>query len=164
MRFLVPLLFLLGAEGTQELSIQYEKPSSFPGVPSLVVKELEKRKCSIPQAVELKRPNNLIRGQFLRRRQTTWAALCSIGGESRIIVLGLQGEILVTSLAEGKDSDSRAIFSAKPDGIRAADRALGNPEPLPPLDHDGIQDAIVGKASSIHYFYRGKWLELAGSD
>jgi len=32
------------------------------------------------------------------------------------------------------------------------------------LDHEGIDDGIFEKGSSIHYFYDGKWLEFAGSD
>jgi len=34
----------------------------------------------------------------------------------------------------------------------------------PPIDHQGISDAMVGKASEVLYFYRGKWLRLSGDD
>jgi hypothetical protein len=34
----------------------------------------------------------------------------------------------------------------------------------PRIDHKGIDDAFVGKASEVHYYYRGKWLELQGAD
>jgi hypothetical protein len=31
-------------------------------------------------------------------------------------------------------------------------------------DHDGIDDAFVEKASTVHYYYRGRWLDLTGAD
>jgi hypothetical protein len=34
----------------------------------------------------------------------------------------------------------------------------------PPLDHDGIDDGVVEKGSSVWYWYRGRWLELTGSN
>ncbi len=34
----------------------------------------------------------------------------------------------------------------------------------PPLDHQGIEDAFVDKASLVNYCYQGKWLELQGAD
>jgi hypothetical protein len=39
----------------------------------------------------------------------------------------------------------------------------GEPKP-PPIDHEGIEDHYLGKASTIHYYYRGKWLQLQGAD
>ena len=36
--------------------------------------------------------------------------------------------------------------------------------PLPVLDHEGIDDAFVGKGSKVHYFSAGKWLVLSGAD
>ena len=37
--------------------------------------------------------------------------------------------------------------------------------PNPPaIDHQGIDDAFVEKASVVRYFHRGRWLELAGAD
>jgi hypothetical protein len=32
------------------------------------------------------------------------------------------------------------------------------------IDHQGINDYFVDKGSTVHYFYRGKWLQLIGSD
>jgi hypothetical protein len=36
--------------------------------------------------------------------------------------------------------------------------------PLPPINHDGINDGIMEKASTIYYYHRGKWLGLHGAD
>lgn len=44
-------------------------------------------------------------------------------------------------------------------------RAYGAPGvKYPPIDHEGVEDPILDKASIIHYFYQGKWLELPGAD
>jgi hypothetical protein len=32
------------------------------------------------------------------------------------------------------------------------------------MDHLGIDDAFVGKASVVEYFFQGKWLQLSGAD
>jgi len=42
-------------------------------------------------------------------------------------------------------------------------RAYGGPEP-PPIEHQGIDDAFLGKASITWYFHKGKWLRLQGAD
>lgn len=43
-------------------------------------------------------------------------------------------------------------------------RAYGGVKPPRPLDHQGIDDAFLGKASVVHYFHKGKWLKLSGAD
>jgi hypothetical protein len=42
-------------------------------------------------------------------------------------------------------------------------RARCGPKP-PPIDHLGIDDAFLEKASVVHYYYQGKWLQLTGAD
>jgi hypothetical protein len=42
-------------------------------------------------------------------------------------------------------------------------RAYGGPKP-PAIDHEGIDDAFVGKASIVHYLHAGQWLDLTGAD
>ena len=34
----------------------------------------------------------------------------------------------------------------------------------PPIDHEGIDDPIQEKASTVHYYFEGKWLQLPGAD
>jgi len=42
-------------------------------------------------------------------------------------------------------------------------RAYGGPKP-PTIDHQGIDDAFLEKASVVHYFHAGKWRKLTGAD
>ena len=58
---------------------------------------------------------------------------------------------------------SREISAAGRDFIMRHYRAYGGPEP-PPIDHHGIDDAFLEKASITWYFHNGKWLQLQGAD
>jgi hypothetical protein len=58
---------------------------------------------------------------------------------------------------------SRSISPVGRDFIMRHYQAYGGVKP-PPVDHLGIDDAFVGKASMVHYSYRGKWIELTGAD
>ena len=58
---------------------------------------------------------------------------------------------------------SRALGVADPKFIREHHEWYGGPEP-PPLDHDGINDMFVGKASVVWYRHAGRWLQLTGAD
>jgi hypothetical protein len=42
-------------------------------------------------------------------------------------------------------------------------RAYGGPEP-PPIDHNGVDDAFLGKAYVVWYYQNGEWLQLTGAD
>jgi hypothetical protein len=53
-------------------------------------------------------------------------------------------------------SDYITVHHMDPEGPRVPN--------LPPIDHEGINDAFLEKGSEIHYFYRGKWLILPGAD
>jgi hypothetical protein len=58
---------------------------------------------------------------------------------------------------------SRELGVADPKFIQEHHELYGGPKP-PPLDHDGINDMFVGKASVVWYRYQGRWLQLTGAD
>jgi hypothetical protein len=35
---------------------------------------------------------------------------------------------------------------------------------LQTIDHDGIELAFIEKASTVHYFVNGKWIQIPGAD
>ena len=116
-----------------------------------------------------------IRGQFARPGQTDWAVLCSINGVSTILVFWNSSEKNPAEIARVADRDrlqgaggdvivySRAISPVGKSFILQHYQAYGGPQP-PPLDHQGIDDAFVEKASVVLYFHQGKWLTLTGAD
>jgi hypothetical protein len=61
-------------------------PTLFPELPANVVRELQRRGCTILQDANMEKPNNVIKGEFAASGQTDWAVLCSVKGVSTILV------------------------------------------------------------------------------
>ena len=153
------------------------KPSAFPDLPVTVRRYLERRGCEIPQAFSAnKSPHNVVRGQFTSAAQTDIAVLCSKDQVSSVLVFRGGTTSAVAVLARHPDEGflqvidaggvvgySRALSVASPSYIREHYAAYGGPKP-PSLDHDGINDIFIEKASIVWYWYRGRWLQLQGAD
>jgi len=151
-------------------------PGKFAGLPSIIRTELDRRGCTIPQPFTARpdRPQNAIRGRFISRTSTDWAVLCSRQRRSAILVFRDEGVTTIDELAAeddagrlqvtdpGKIGYSRGIGVADPNNIRRHN--LRPATPLPTLDHDGIDDAFIEKASVIWYWASNRWLQLAGAD
>ena len=60
--------------------------SSFSELPQNIVKWLEDREYTIPQAYPYKEPHNVIHGEFTTKGQEDWAVLSSRQGESFITI------------------------------------------------------------------------------
>jgi hypothetical protein len=149
--------------------------SKFPQLPSSVRQELNRRGCTIPQVWGAPRPGNVIQGSFIQAGDVDWAVLCSINRTTSILIFRRSSTNAVVEFAREADVDklqgmgsdhigySRAIFPVGREFIMQHYHAYGGVKP-PPIDHVGIDDGFVGKASVVRYFYRGKWLELTGAD
>lgn len=60
--------------------------SSFTGLPAGVRKELEHRRCTIPQVWHDVHPHNVEKGYFTSSKAKDWIVLCSVKGISSILV------------------------------------------------------------------------------
>jgi hypothetical protein len=150
-------------------------PAAFPDLPGNLVQELQRRQCTIPQETFSKNRNNVIKGEFARPGQTDWAALCSVNGVSTILVFWNGYEKNPATLASVPDNGfvqflgrdqwgySRGIEAVGKDYIMRHYEAHGGLKP-PPIDHQGINDVFIEKASVVLYLYEGQWLKLAGAD
>ena len=151
-------------------------PRAFGMLPHNVVQSLEARGCSIPQLSGSSAPHNVVKGEFIKKGQTDWAVLCSRNRHSSILIFAGGSSKRVTAIAESADREflqgidaagnigfSRAIDVVGKDYLVKHREEYGGPS-LPPVDHQGINDAFVEKASVVHYYYRGKWLQLQGAD
>jgi hypothetical protein len=150
-------------------------PRAFPELPPAIALELAHRGCSIPQPEGVEGRQNVISGQFAKPGQTDWAVLCSRKGASSILVFWngaaanpdliepRPDNIYMQSNAAGKMVFSRQIDPVGEAYILEHYRAYGGTKP-PPIDHQGINDVFVGKASEVLYFYNDKWLHLTGAD
>jgi hypothetical protein len=158
-----------------ERAIRRLPPSAFAQLPAPVRRDLERRGCTVPQAFYPETPHNVVSGQFTRVGRVEWAVLCSTRDSSRILVYGGDSatgpnELAVEAdkgklqtIGDGKIGYSRAIGRARPATMRRLATDFGGKVPEP-LDHDGINDAFLEKASAIHYLHRGKWMLLRGMD
>ena len=150
-------------------------PTAVRELPANLAKELQRRGCTIPQEQYSRKTNNVIRGEFAKRGQKDWAVLCSIKGVSTILVFWngseknpaalapLEDRIFIQAFKKDQFSYSRGITPVGRDFIRLHHDAYGGVTP-PPIDHQGIDDAFIEKASVVWYFYNGRWLKLSGSD
>jgi hypothetical protein len=150
-------------------------PDAFANVPPAIVDELQRMGCTIPQTHATAEPHNVAIGRFLSATNRDWAVLCSRDGVSAILVFPNGAIDGVREVALSPDANwlqgiggsqigfSRAIAVADPRYILSHYEAYGGPQP-PPLDHDGINEIFVEKASSVLYWHQGNWLRLQGAD
>ena len=172
------LIALPGAAAGADDIIRRLPPSAFSELPTSIRQTLEQRKCLIPQIWDgwKSTRHNVIRGAFFKKRRFDWAVLCSVEARSTILVFKEDSSQPVAELASANDEDflqvvepgtvgfSRAIHPSGRKRILKYYKEYLASKPPPPLDHQGIGDVFSEKASVIHYFYNGQWLELPGAD
>jgi len=139
-------------------------PTDFPDLPKPLIRELEKRGCTIPQSTGVTEPHNVIRGHFAESGQTDWAVLCSKDRASTLIVFWNGSRQNASELARTEDGDGSSPFVRRILPAGAKDmirnyRTAGGRRP-PPSDHQGIEDAAVVAKPVVHFYSRGKWIQL----
>lgn len=171
------LLFVVQATFAETKPPVAVSPSGFSSMPMAVRDQLYNMGCLIPQdfeAVKAKKFVNIIRGRFITKIRTDYAVLCSVEQRSRILVLHSKtGDVLsevaiapdseyLQSLTEGAAVFSRRITRVPPATLLRSVRremALG----IDPW-RDGVNDAFIGKSSTVRVFSAEGWRELAGAD
>jgi hypothetical protein len=121
-------------------------------------------------------PHNVVRGRFTSAEQLDTAVLCSTSRASSILVYPSGALVGVRELAQQPDRDylqivdvdgvigfSRSLSVATPQYIRRQHERYGGPTP-PALEHDGIDDGFLEKASVVWYWHQERWLRLQGAD
>jgi hypothetical protein len=133
--------------------IRRMQPGAFPKLAPPILNELNRRRCTIPQADGYPKPHNVIKGSFTGNGQIDWAVLCSQGGESSILVF--RGSFIegVSQLANGPDKNwlqtigegkigySRMISAVNGGSITRYHREFGGPKP-PSMDHQLVSGYI----------------------
>jgi len=89
-----------------DLQVKRLPPSAFPELPTKIKRELERRGCTIPQVSTDKKPQNVIKGEFIGKGSTDWAVLCSLSRVSTIFVFRNASEREPLELATQSDVDS----------------------------------------------------------
>lgn len=151
-------------------------PNDFPHLPNSVRDDLDARGCTIPQVYCCNRkPHNVISGHFRHPGQVDWAVLCSIDRQSTLLVYWRGSAESVSELSTtadkhwlqgiGGDNVGFSHGISTVDAKYMTDHALSYGAEVPPvLDHEGIDDGFMDKASIVRYWYEGDWLMLQGAD
>lgn len=150
--------------------------SKFPELPNDIRLLAVKKGCQIPQSFALSKPHNVIQGSFASKGGKDWALLCSKNGKSSIFIIFGEKQTCSNEIAIHEDHNflqkmdeknklrySRVLSIASVENILKHQKAYGGPLPYS-MDHQGIDDAFIEKASTIYYCENGKWLSLTGSD
>src|SRR5687767_3020949 len=149
--------------------------ASFRELPPTVARVLSARNCTVPQPWPAASPRNVVRGEFFAKGEAGWAVLCSVNNSTALLAFrhdrDTNPETVNTSedlhYLQGIGGDmigySREIMAAGGDLIMRRYRAYGGPAP-PLIDHQGIDDAFLEKASVTWYFHNGRWLRPQGAD
>ncbi len=153
-------------------------PTAFAQLPNLLITHLSRIGCSIPQAsFYSKEPHNVIKGSFRRPTQIDWAVLCHRNGTTSLLVFWEGAPDESEELRKGEDRHYLQVVDgdgtiAYSHAIRVVDKdyivehyeAYGGTMPPEPLDHEGIDDAFLEKASEVFYWHNNSWLKLRGAD
>jgi hypothetical protein len=119
----------------------------------------------------------VLQGEFSKRGQYDWAVLCleedgaTHRQTSTILIYrhGSAGEPerlapMDETITPSKNAYYRILRVVGKQFIRRHYQPGLSAKPPSVIDHDGIDDEMFEKGSSVHYFYGGTWSELAGSD
>lgn len=146
-------------------------PAAFAALPPEYRRVLSAQGCRVPQTwrVWKDEPNNLRSGSFARAGQKDWAALCSDGAITRLVVLwggpascdpidSIQRPMADTfgvSVMDGEVAWGKSIVASD-----LTPTAEGRGE-WPP---QGIEFIDEGRGSVIYACVAGKWRKILGSD
>jgi hypothetical protein len=125
-------------------------------LPRNVIRELQRRGCTIPRPPSGTKLHNIISGAFAKPGQTDWAVLCSLKGVSTILVFWnaseknpaeiatMEDRTFLQSISPERIAYSRAISAVGKDFIMRHYNAYDGLKP-PPTDHQGVDDAFLKK-------------------
>jgi hypothetical protein len=156
-------------------------PDSFPELPKPVRDSLVSRRCQIPLPGAARA--SVITGAFTAKGAMEWAVLCSVRDTSQILILDARNGAVVDSLNRSGDSGwiqgngnhtwlfSRVIavvamsqLNIVPADTTSEDAVYYGAFLPKPIDHDGIDEAFLDKASTTFYFAKGHWFNVGSSD
>jgi|GEM_PF-3801078 len=156
-------------------------PDSFPELPKPVRDSLVSRRCQIPLPGAARA--SVITGAFTAKGAVEWAVLCSVRDTSQILILNARNGAVVHSLNRSGDSGwiqsngnhtwlfSRVIavvamsqLNIVPADTTSEDAVYYGAFLPKPIDHDGIDEAFLDKASTTFYFAQRHWFNVGSSD
>jgi hypothetical protein len=154
---------------TADRAIERLAPAEVPGLPEGVRSFLEGLGCTIPVPEWADGLANVVRGEYQQTHQTDLAVLCSFDRVSRILVFRNGDPVHVAVLGERPDRDylqrdesGRLVFSRSIATVEGPTLMplFARSGLLPGTPHAGIEDAFLGKGSTVHYYFDKRWVTL----
>jgi len=151
-------------------------PAAFPELPKPFLTELEQLGCTVPQSGYTGSRGNVIHGSFGAAGQQDWAALCSRNGTSVVLVywggraqcpreiLPAEDKHFLQGLGGGRIGFSRGIGRTNSYHVYPDETDTTSVDENVTLEHDAIEDAFEGKASTVWFCRDGKWIAFSGAD
>lgn len=154
-------------------------PASFPSLPPAVRRDLDLRRCRIPQPWNGGGRQNVIRGAFRAPGAVEWSVLCSIRDTSQILIYrtdALRDARVIDSLersadrgwiqdfGKGRVGFSRLIRTQPRRQISSWRVDMDQNEIPQPIDHDAIEEWFIEKSARAFYFTRGRWYKRIVAD
>jgi hypothetical protein len=172
---IVAVVSASSGQSAQSMNVKLLSPEQFTNVPKPIRAGLERMGCVIPQDESATQPNNFVAGEFAKKGQTDWAALCAKNGTMQVVVLW-GGESACSSEPSDKKDPITNIWSqqrdeppfatyvqtAKSERILELRKFFGDAHENQ-VTHSGVEYG-GGNASVIYYCDSGKWVELQGDD
>ena len=148
-------------------------PEAFPELPDPIVRDLKKRRCSVPQPWESSRPSNVVSGEFKVPGQTDWAILCSVKGQSVILVYwaGLVDQVeeipgtyfsdrkWIKGVAENKVGFSR-LLTLTDDGFLFDHYQYYPQAAINFVNSNGIVGDYFSQTPTVHYWHENQWVAM----
>jgi hypothetical protein len=164
----------------------YYRPDDFPFLSADVRKELNAKRCLIPQDVEKETMTNVVNGEFAHHGQKDWAVYCSVDGKSKVLIIWggpsqctgepFGNEQPIADDLVYKYADAQQLGRVPPRGSFwnlsvvprkqvVARQRIGIQEGklLKSADHDALQRISIGGTNGV-YCVNGKWRELWYAD
>jgi hypothetical protein len=153
-------------------------PESIQQLPMEVRQDLAKRQCLIPKYknVTENEYGAYMMSHFRSRTSVDYAVVCHIPSlkiQDVLVYSRSKGAWTGEVIDEGQfdpapqaDKCEVTVGIATPKYIVDHAKAYAPEElkSLPPLDHNGVDVGLCGKASIVLYFNKGKWIGLQGAD
>jgi len=155
--------------------IRHLPVSSFPELPAGVVDVLNRRRCTIPQTYQARRPENVVHASLEHAGSSDWAVLCSVDGTVSLLVFfdggaeaGEQVAMVLVTAQEKERLQAHAgsavlgfnwgIDPATPQQVHDAQNGM---EKRPArVDHDALADSVVEQGTVYHFYAKSAWMLL----
>jgi hypothetical protein len=190
-RYLIAAALLLRANsapaqaGPSPDSVRRLPPAALLTLPVVIRRDLEVRRCLVPQLRDGGAIGNVVQGAFTAAKATEWAVLCSVRDTSQILIYRIdaghrigtgRSARLVDSLLPAADVGwmqgigggrwgfSRLLRTMPLRNIRAWRRDVDGHAIPQPIDHDAVEQLFVGKAAEAFYYAAGRWYRRITAD